>query len=352
MKISLILFCVICLLGSGCTKRSEEMEQSNVPIQQTDESKYDILNDGFASSRNFTSKTSDLIHVEKRMIEISKEYFMPESSVLDQGRFLNQSDLIKLLSSVSADPDGLNMAKDEILLDGGQEFPAMRNIISNIAEMDFYSRDDLNRCIGVSLCLLVNTQASDYNYENYELSLSGVQTYAESVSKKLLVFLRNREELKEVPILLMIYSLKSEDDSLPGVMISKAYCEGEKSDFVDLNEKWRIFPSSAAQREDEENSMRIQILKDAISSYTKETVTIFAKGHYIDDEADLLNVTVQTYSGSYQFNLGLVQLLAEQCNEFGSLNLKLRIEIQYYDDVIFTISKQMQQEKCTILDLS
>lgn len=352
MKIKLILFCIFCILVSGCSKQSEKIEKAEIKIQKTDESEYDILNDGFAFSRNFTAKTSDLIQVEKRMLELSKEVFFTKSSVLDQGKFLNQSMLADLLSSSSVSSNGLNMAKEDFLMDGDRKLPAMRNVISNITEMDFYDKEDPKQCVGISICLLVNTTVSDYEYNSYEISLDTARVYAEKASKQLLENLRGTDELKTVPILFMIYSLGREDESLPGVMVSKAFCENQEVNFTEVDERWMIFPSSVAEREDQENTMRMQALKEAVSAYTKETVTIYAQGHYLDQELDVLKVTVQSYSGSYQFNLGLVQVLANQCDEFGSLKMKLMIEIQYYDDVIFTICKQSYQEKCTILDLS
>lgn len=352
MRINLIILCMFCLLISGCVRQSEKTEITEIKIQKTDESQYDILKDGFAFSRNFTSKTEDMKQVEKRMIEISQEYFSHQSTCLDQGKFLDQSYLEKLLASSSVSSIGLNMAKDEILKDEENELPAMRNIISNITEIDFYSREDPSQCSGLAVCLLVNTVVSDYDFNRYEINLDTARSYTESVSQKLIADLRNREELKEVPILLMLYSLKSEDESLPGVMVSKAFCRKQELHFTDIDEKWLIFPSSDAEKEDQKAAMQIQALKEAAAAYTKETVTVFASGHYVDQEMDLMKVTVQTYSGSYLFNLGLVQALADQCDEFENNNLKLMIEIQYYDDVIFTIYKQNAQKKCLILDLN
>lgn len=352
MKINLI-FVLCCCMLMGCGKPIEQIETPIVKIQKTDETEYDILKDGFAYSRNYTPKASNLIHVEKRMIELSKEVFETERSILGQGTVLDESSLDRLLSAESStNPEGLNMEKGERLKEGDQSFPAMRNIVSNITELDFYDKNDPSKRIGISLCLLMNTNVTDYEYNSYEISLDTAKNYGEEVAKKLVLSLRQKEELRDLPILVLIYSLSSQDESLPGVMVSQALSHDENVNFVGLDESWMIFPSSEANREDSESVLLFENLKEAINSYTKETVTMIARGHYVDKEMDSLKITVQTYSASYQFNLGLAQVLASECDELGSLNMKLKIEIQYYDDVIFTIWKDEQQKQCSILDLS
>lgn len=352
MKINLI-FVLCCCMLMGCGKPIEQIETPIVKIQKTDETEYDILKDGFAYSRNYTPKASNLIHVEKRMIELSKEIFETERSILGQGTVLDESSLDRLLSAESStNPEGLNMKKGERLKEGDQSFPAMRNIVSNITELDFYDKNDPSKRIGISLCLLMNTNVTDYEYNSYEISLDTAKNYGEEAAKKLVLSLRQKEELRDLPILVLIYSLSSQDESLPGVMVSQALSHDENVNFVGLDESWMIFPSSEANREDSESVLLFENLKEAINSYTKETVTMIARGHYVDKEMDSLKITVQTYSASYQFNLGLAQVLASECDELGSLNMKLKIEIQYYDDVIFTIWKDEQQKQCSILDLS
>lgn len=355
IRFVLILLCVG-LISVGCAKTNETAEDvlQSAIISSGNSEEYDILSDGTVQTRNYTVKTADLIHVEKSMIRLCKEVFPTKSHVLGQGTYLDNNDLTSLLAAESAmNPYGLNMDKNAELIDDQQTLPAMRNLISNMTELDFFSKEDPSKCTGIAICLLLNTTVKDYSYAGYEISLDTAVQYGKQAGQKVVKMLREtKEDLREVPIFIMLYSLASEDESLAGVMVAKGTAVKDTISYTDIEEKWLIFPSAQATREDAQTVAMFQLLKEAVNDYTKETVTMIATGHYLDNEIDELKITVRSYSAAYLYNLGLVQVLSEKCDEFGPIKMKLVIEIQYYDDTIFTVSKDIGSQTCTVQDLS
>ncbi|MYL37473.1 CamS family sex pheromone protein [Halobacillus litoralis] len=241
----------------------------------------------------------DIDEFESGLRRHSKEYYDPEDYFFQPGQYLSDGTLFNWLSRESDAEGGLNpeLNEDEA---SEEEFRDSPKYISNIVEQDYLVKKEENvvelkgLTIGISLRTVYNFQTPDgknysENHSTDELLTKGKQ-YAEEILKRI----REREELKDVPVVFALYEEEEASSKVPGNFLSKGYVK-ESSNSIggwdSIDEKHVLFPSSEAETDHFDDSQVFSDFRKEVSDYFPNFVGMIGNGFYVNN--DLREVTIE-----------------------------------------------------------
>ncbi|KHE68865.1 CamS family sex pheromone protein [Halobacillus sp. BBL2006] len=288
----------------------------------------------------------DIAEFESGLRRHSKEYFSPEDYFFQPGQFLSQDTLLSWLSRYKeadekgkkGNEEGLNpeLNEDEASV---EEFRNNPKYISNIVEQDFLVKKKENVVevqgvtIGISLRTVYNFTSEDKDYQENH-STSELLKKGKAYAGEILTRLRERKELKDVPIVFALYEEEEASSKVPGKFLSKTYVKASNNkigDWDPINEKHVLFPSAEAQEDYFEDSQIFSDFRKEVADYFPNFVGMIANGFYIDDELQQVSIDIPIQFHSQSEVVGFTQYVYSLVVEMFPEHYDVEVNIKSMD---------------------
>lgn len=356
-KLILTALCVLLIAGCGSkTSKKEKTTETKAVIQgdygaqlPLEASETRILH---ASKR--AGSMFDVFEIGKGLYERSKEHFSPDSYIQREGSLITYTNMQKLLGSISdKNSIGLNPKSDTLFDTGNGQTIQAPQIVSDIYEIDFMRSNEL---AGISVAIVLQKDhtspavtAAGVAYEQVtSINEDVLEKYGKEAALKLVSYLRSLGGVgDDMPIYVTLFNAASADNTLPGTFMSEAFfkANSRSSDFTAIDEKWMMFPSTAAQDEDSVTSSQFETLRKSLNQFLPEDVGIIAKGLYIDKKADTLYITINVQAKTYTECQALIQQTASLLDNFSDQSMGIKVNVKNGEETIATMVRAKNSSK-------
>ena len=338
MKIRQLLLCLLMILLVGCRPNSDEGNKTTV-ISKADTSTYDVIvpidmNESREYHYQYQNSREDFAQLGNRLLELSKAYFSTSNYVLGEGSVIGYDELMKLVRRESETNEvGLNPSSEQEIPSGSPNVKIVNPVlVSDIIEQDFYQKvDGEYKLSGMSIAIMMNpTQNAQAGTSTYKTTLSDdiLYEYGSTIARKLERYLRTKDKVSRIPILITLYVKGESGSYLPGKMIAKAYFEDRSPSFVRLDEMWELFPTTSAKNMDLTNYNQFVNFRSALSSFIVDDVGIVGFGFFENKVLQELNITVQYSPKTYVEHMTIINYCSQLLNNFVNDSFNIRVEFK------------------------
>jgi protein involved in sex pheromone biosynthesis len=195
--------------------------------------------------------------------------------------------------------------------------------LAHILEHDYLTKDDKGNVSlgGVTIGLALNSiyyyQKEQYGatYEK-KIPFAEMESQGKKIAAEVLKRLRGMKDLSNVPITIALFEQQSKSSVVPGNFFTFTNVDKGSSSidsWKKLNEKYFLFPSTAAQDAHRDDVTAFLNFKQDVEQYFPNFNGVIGKAFYIDDQLQDLSITIpiQFYGkteaiGFTQYVTGLV----------------------------------------------
>lgn len=384
MKKRVSVFIMITLafaLVTGCTQSNSEDIQVTKP-QSSDE--YQIVVDDsaanpqqsfeqnqldnlmgiqFATSNKSSGNGLDAYEFEKGLVEISKTEYNPSDYLYRKGTsltYLEVRDWLqpkKTTDEVNAvkvtNPNyfdtGLNPSSEEeiVMSDGTVIQPTY---LSYVLAQDYLQKEGETTSIkGISIGLALNVTQTYINaskvQETYVFSKSEIETFAKQASEKIVTALRQKEQFRNVPIMVGAYRLKSTNIStLVGggyFMYGKANANENISTWSNIQNNEEILITDEKLKVIDSNLQQNVIsMNQQLQSTFPSVTSVVSTSHISGNSAVDVTIDVNITKGSYMEVESVKQYLQASLDQaFNSGTTKIIVHISLFEKLTNVLTK-------------
>ncbi|WP_100371679.1 CamS family sex pheromone protein [Bacillus sp. FJAT-45037] len=316
--------------------QQEEQNVDIVPQVSTPENYYQsVLYDGaylHGNSRGFGNAVVynrlDLDQLEMGLTQIAKETFDPENYFFREGQFISRSEINEWLMRYDEESNrfGINPALGEGETMREREDSQPR-YLSHILEHNYLVQNENGNyelggiVIGLSMNSVYNFRVEDDQgrYTFYETNISQEvmerqgQEMAAEIVERLRVTTREDGVFNQIPITVALFREQPQQSTIPGNFIMKSTAPpGEGLErWQRLNERYYLFPSSAANEDVNNDAAQFQQVKDDLQSFFDTFVGVVGRGYYVDNQLQEMTIEVPLrYQGKAEI-VALTQYAAD-----------------------------------------
>ncbi len=279
----------------------------------------------------------DLREVEMGLMRISTKYFANNKYYYQIGRHLNEDELKQLLSH-----DKLNSGEHF-------ELSYIPKPIAYIHEQNYLNKK--GELKGLSLALVLNPYQS-YVVNNRRrkdvLDKEKLILFGKEKAKDLIAYIRTKEELRDVEIVIALFWQQDMSSLVPGSYIYEAFTKNnEINKFNQLNEKYYLLTDNDLRYIDINNYENFSKLEEQVEK-SNDNTTVIGRGLYINNQLKELTIDINIdYITVGEIN-GLSQLVANQLQTLFNNNIIIEVIIKNESRVEAIITKNNNEDKSRI----
>lgn len=349
----IISLIVIALILVACGS-SDEVDDNNIVIVNNDTSSYNFVKPIDSKYIRFEHSSKDYIEIGEGLVEISKEFFSTSEYDLKEGTYLSDfkndyQPLVKYRESTD-NPYGLNPEGSTTVKVNKIDEVAGPIFVEDILELNFVSKKNHSELGGLSLALVLN--GTIYR-DGVPISVDEDVLYdfaTEIAGPKLESYLRKKAELANVPIVIGVFVVDKENDSIPGKYIAKAKYENRQGQFTKMNQYWLIFPTANARLLDATTDAKILSLQKSVSDWLPVDIGIIGYGEYVDAQLNRLKISVNVQTKTFTEILALTNHVGESIVSF-DVSAPIIVEVKSMDKTLAIIIKKANTNKSEIIIL-
>lgn len=292
---------------------------------------------------------------ESGLLTVSKKVYSPSKYIFEEGQYLNTGTVQKWLSRKSkSNPDGLNP------VDNGKTDPNTRNPIylQQMEEQDFMKQNGKKLTLsGVTVGLGLNS-IDYYEKKNFgstyqtKISKAEASRVGRQMANQVLARLREKPELKNVPITIALYR-QAPNDSLVGGSFF-AYSNNKSGatkvgSWKPISEQNYVYPTtsakSAAGNSNDESSF--ENFKNQIQNYFPNLSGVTAQAHYTNKQLTGMNVNITTQFYSQTEIISFTQYLEQAAQKYLPSSAPIDITVSSTEGVQSFLSRDNGAKKFT-----
>lgn len=321
-KFIYILLFGILLTGCG------EKEFENIKY---DDNYYQIAKPYKDVVGSYSIASYDKNEVDLMLMRLSSNYFKTNNSFYQSGQYLTTKELKELIN--------LYNQTDNIKVDKVEIDP---NYIISIYEQNYLNYQ--NELKGISLAIVVNNK--QYHGDSYKIiDEEIVINYAKEKAVDLVKYMRNKEELQNVKIVVGIY-LES-NNTLAGSFKYIGETNNDSIDFKYINYNYQYLDSNYVMNNDTDTYNTILALNQNISNYS--TVYLSPIGLYQNDKLVEVNLTLTKGYFKNSEILSIIGDITSNLNTFDS-NVKLNVYFKNNNDIKAYITRKNNELETFIME--
>jgi protein involved in sex pheromone biosynthesis len=288
----------------------------------------------------------DLNEFEMGLMRVAQNSFETEKYLFREGQEL-KGKTVRLLLNRKYTKEQLTAQKitddDNIGLNpvdtGTGEEPSTPIYLAHILEHDYLLKDDKGNVTlgGVTIGLALN---STYYYKvqkgegtvNMEKKIPAEEMEREGkkIAEEVVKRLRTTKALKDVPITIGLFEQVSKSSVVPGNFFTYATVDKSSNSIANwekINEKYFLFPSTAAQDKHREDITEFKNFKQDVEEYFPNFNGVIGRAFYIEDELQELNITIPIQFYGKTEGIGFTQyvtgLVMERFPEYLSVSVSV-----------------------------
>lgn len=338
-----LLLCCFSLILSGCSlslKNEDKVVQESSNNKKGEDAiipRYSISNDYYKTILPFKpSKTRgavvsnvenrlDINEFEMGLMRIVQDQYSTDDYLYQEGQLLEKKTVESWLKrkytsgqlkeaeksarkinvNATVVNDGLNPIESNAKSED-QKAKAAPIYLNHILEQDYLKKSGKEVKIeGVAIGLAMNSYyyyQEEHGYpREFEIKKDVMLKQGRAMAQEILTRLRKMDEFKDIPITFAIFRQQSQSSVVPGSFVAKASVSGNESSingWDSINEKYYLFPSSAATADHRDDAMKMVNFKSDIENYFPNYTGVVGTGFYKDNELIQLKIDIpmQFYS--------------------------------------------------------
>ncbi|MFJ7748219.1 CamS family sex pheromone protein [Peribacillus sp. NPDC097295] len=342
-----ILGMLLILLLAGCAPGFDEEQQVVKNSKDKEETaiipKYKISDEYYQTILPFEPSKArglvvsnlntryDIEEFENGLMRLAQNQFDPDDYLFQEGQMLDSSTISSWLNRkyTKSQLKEKELKASENLglnpVDPGKGDIDKRNkenpiYLAHILEHNYLVKTKDNKVSlgGVVIGLALNSvhyyQKEAYG-ATYEAKIDSkeLKREGEKIAEEVLKRLRKTEKLKNVPITIALFEQNEKSSVVPGNFISYTDIEKNSNDigkWNDVDEKYYLFPSSAAEKKDRDSVNTFTNFKEDVEEYFPNFNGVIGRAFYMDDQLQKLNIDIpiQFYGNSEA--IGFTQYVA------------------------------------------
>lgn len=350
LLISPLFFLVACSDEEESKNNNEKMYISSIQKKETFEiqqpAKMNVARGLIVSNMN---NTININEIEKGLMNLSVNYFSPNSFYMQEGQYLDKNMINQWLARKTEEGLGLNPpiknSTGNVLEDEKQN-PLF---LSHILEQNYINKKS-GKIEGMSLAISLNEyydiRVSDdkgliytdqVKVDNTDDDVNDVKNYGKKIAETIVKNIRNHEAMPNVPIYLTLYQESNKNDILPGVFLAETFI-GESKDRIDkwteIDKKDYTFPSDALYSLDQDTYNKLLSFKEEIQKNFKHlNPKAFGKLRYEDGKLADIKIEVHAPLINDTELIALLQFISTKLNAilFDYVPVTIRIIDQKQD---------------------
>lgn len=290
------LFLIFLILLVGCGKKEELIEINY------DNSYYQVATPYKESIGSYSIANYDKEEVESMLMKLSTEYFKTNNSFYQEGQYLTSEELKELINQFNE--------TEEIKIDDIKIKPSY---ITSIYEQNYLTNN--NTLKGISLAIIVNNkQYYDNNYKVIDEKI--VLDYALDKVEDLFKFIRSKEELKNIDVVIGIYL----ESDYKGNFKYLGYTNNDKIKMNYVNYNYQLLESSYVSKIDNKTYNTILAIKNSLSDYN---LYMNSYGLYQNKTLNEVSITLNKSYFKQAEILDISKILTTNLNNFNNIDIKV-----------------------------
>ena len=290
------LFLIFLILLVGCEK-SEEIIEINY-----DNSYYQVATPYKESIGSYSITNYDKEEVEAMLMKLSTEHFKTNNSLYQEGQYLTSEEIKQLVTDYNN--------TEEIEIDDIKIKP---NYITTIYEQNYLAVNNVLK--GISLAIVVdNKQYYDNNYKTIDEKI--VLDYALSKVDDLLNYVRSKDELNKVDVIIGIYL----EENYKGSFKYLGYTTNDSIKMEYVNYNYQLLESNYVNKNDNKTYNTILAIKNSLNEYN---LYMNAYGLYQNKTLNEVSITLNKSYFKQAEILDISKILTNNLNSFNSIDIKV-----------------------------
>lgn len=293
----LVLFLFVCLFITGC---GSESQSTKINI---DNSYYQVATPYLAAVGSYSIREYNKEEVEKMLMMLSSEYFKINNSLYQEGQYLTTEELKNLIIQYNT--------TDEFVVDDVKINPSY---ITAIYEQNYLATNNVLK--GISLAIVVDN-VQQYGQNQYkEIDDNIVLDYALVKARELNEYMRTKEELKNINIVIGIYL----EDDFKGSFKYVGATTNNNLDFDYVNYNYQLLDSNYTMNNDSNTYNTILAIKNSLNNHN---VYINSYGLYKNKELIEVNIIINKSHFKRSEILDIFNSVANNLNTFDGVSVKV-----------------------------
>lgn len=331
-----VVLLLILFVVTGCGNLENKKEVEKIYSIKYNDDIYNVympykknVSENYIIDSNVTN--FDIEKIERDLIQISTNEFDIKKYYYQEGQYLSKKHLKKLLSE-----DYLNDSSEKNI-DGKKIKPV---VISGIFEKNFVNKKGTIK--GMSLGIILNKYQTYDSKNNYvTMNEKDVIAVGKKSSSKLIKYIREEFNLKDLPILVALYVEASPSSSFGGNYLYYGVTTGDDIKFNYIKQKNYYMTDQSVKEFDNVNYNKFKKFKEAISE-VDASIQISGLGYYNGDNLTKLDIVLIKSNYRYGELLYINQLLSENSIKYFD-NVKVDIKVTSMNDVKSHIVKEQKE---------
>ena len=293
----LVLFLFVCLFITGC---GSESQSTKINI---DNSYYQVATPYLAAVGSYSIREYNKEEVDKMLMMLSSEYFKINNSLYQEGQYLTTEELKNLIIQYNT--------TDEFVVDDVKINPSY---ITAIYEQNYLATNNVLK--GISLAIVVDN-VQQYGQNQYkEIDDNIVLDYALAKARELNEYMRTKEELKNINIVIGIYL----EDDFKGSFKYVGATTNNNLDFDYVNYNYQLLDSNYTMNNDSNTYNTILAIKNSLNNHN---VYINSYGLYKNKELIEVNIIINKSHFKRSEILDIFNGVANNLNTFDGVSVKV-----------------------------
>ena len=295
-KILLILL----LLLVGCENKEDTIKISY------DNSYYQVAVPYKENIGSYNIRDYDKEEVESMLSKLSTEFFKTNNSLYQEGQFLTTDEIKNLVTEYNN--------TDKIEMDDIESTPSY---ITTIYEQNYLATNNVLK--GISLAIVVDNKQYYENNKYKVVNEKIVLDYALAKANDLISYMRSKDGLENINIVLGIYL----EDDLKGSFKYLGSTDNDTIKLEHVNYNYQLLESNYVMINDNKTYNNFIAIKNSLSDYN---VYLNAYGLYQDKTLNEIKITVNK---SYFKRSEILNIINIITNNFGVFDTNVDIEVYF-----------------------
>ena len=270
---------------------------------------------------------------ESGLTDVSKRVFSTKNYIFQEGQYLNSDTIESWLGrKTGKNPNGLNPAQ-------GKKSNPNPEYIQQIEEQDFMTESGNSlKLKGMTIGIGVNSQ---YNYQkkkdgpSYTKNISDdeVERQGKIAAEKVLKRLRQRKNLRNIPIVIALYKQAPDDSLVGGTFFAYSKNSGNSiSKWHKLNYKNTVLPKASAETSQNSGSSTdndsFSNFKSQVQNFFPNLSGVTAQAQYHNGSLSGMHVTITTQFYSQSEINSFTAYIARAAKRYLPHGIPIDIKIQ------------------------